>query len=128
LLKAIAEAAHDCGGRYMFQKIRNEDEFQIIRIERDKKLDLFIAHVREITNPLETRVVPIFDGNILFKVDSVTDELVQVFIYDFSVVRRKLLMKLVFVYTKNTAKNWIRMLIAGFKAGKNTNTLASVCQ
>ena len=81
----------------MLQKITKEDESQI-RIERDKKLDLFIAHVREITNPLEIRVVPIFDGNILFKVDSVTNELVQVFIYDFSVVRRKLLMKLVFVY------------------------------
>ncbi len=105
----------------MSQKITNNDEFQI-RIERDRKLDLFIAHVREITNPLETRVVPLFDGNILFKVDSVTDELVQVFIYDFSAVRRKLLMKLVFVYTTTTIKNWINMLIAGFKAGKNTLT------
>ncbi len=109
----------------MSQKITNDDEFQI-RIERDRKLDLFIAHVKEITNPLETRPVPFFDGNILFKVDSVTDELVQVFIYDFSVVRRKLLMKLVFVYTTSTVKNWITMLIAGFKAGKKTNTFAPV--
>ncbi len=109
----------------MSQKVTDNDEFQI-RIERDRKLDLFIAHVREITNPLETRVVPLFDGNILFKVDSVSGELVQVFIYDFSVVRRKLLMKLVFVYTTSTVENWIGMLISGFKAGKNTNTFASV--
>ncbi|MCP4103963.1 MAG: hypothetical protein GY749_00260 [Desulfobacteraceae bacterium] len=56
----------------MSQKMMN-DELQI-RIERDRKPDLFIAHLREITNPLETRVVPLFDGNILFKVDSITDE------------------------------------------------------
>lgn len=107
----------------MFEKITERDESQI-RIERDRELDLFIAHVREITHPLETRVVSLFDGNILFKVDSVTNELVQVFIYDFSVVRRKLLTKFVFIYTTSAVKNWIGMLIAGFKAGKNASALA----
>jgi hypothetical protein len=100
------------------------NELQIIRIERDKQLDLFIAHIREITNPLETEVAPLFDGNILFKVDSVTGELVQIFIYDFSIVRRKLLMNLVFVYTTTTLKNWLSWLIAGFNVGQHTKILA----
>ena len=107
----------------MSEKITNTDESRI-RIERDRELDLFIAHVREITNPLETRVVPLLDGNILFKVDSVTDDLVQVFIYDFSVVRRRLLTKLIFVYTTGAVENWINMLIAAFKAGKKRDKLA----
>ncbi|RLB99977.1 MAG: hypothetical protein DRI57_32875 [Deltaproteobacteria bacterium] len=109
----------------MSEKMTNNYESRI-KIERDRELDLFIAHVREITNPLETRVVPLFDGNILFKIDSVTNEPVQVFIYDFSVVRRKLLTKLVFVYTTGAVENWISMLIAAFKAGKKTDTLAPV--
>ena len=108
----------------MSRKIANNGESQI-RIERDRELDLFIVHVREITSPLETRVAPLFDGNILFKVDAVTDDLIQVFIYGFSAVRRKLLTKLIFVYTTSAVENWIGMLIAGFKAGKKTKTPAS---
>ncbi len=107
----------------MFQII-NDNELQIRKIERDKQLDVFIAHLREITHPLETEVAPLFDGNILFKVDSVTGELVQIFIYDFSIVRRKLLMNLIFVYTTATIKNWLKMLIASFNLGKNTKILA----
>jgi len=107
----------------MFQII-NDNELQIRKIERDKQLDVFIAHLREITHPLETKVAPLFDGNILFKVDSVTGELVQIFIYDFSIVRRKLLMNLIFVYTTTTIKNWLKMLIASFNVGKNTKILA----
>ncbi|RKZ45522.1 MAG: hypothetical protein DRR00_26505, partial [Candidatus Parabeggiatoa sp. nov. 3] len=94
-----------------------------IRIERDKQLDVFIAHLKEITHPLETEVAPLFYGNILFKVDSVTGELVQIFIYDFSIVRRKLLINLIFVYTTTTIKNWLNMLVASFNVGKNTKTL-----
>ena len=107
----------------MFQII-NDNELQIRKIERDKQLDVFIAHLREITHPLETKVAPLFDGKILFKVDSVTGELVQIFIYDFSIVRRKLLMNLIFVYTTTTIKNWLKMLIASFNVGKNTKILA----
>ncbi len=102
----------------------NDTELQIIRIERDKQLDVFVGHLREITNPLETEVAPLFDGNILFKIDSVTGELVQIFIYDFSIVRRKLLMNLMFVYTATTIKNWLKMLVASFNVGKNTKILA----
>ncbi len=65
----------------MFQII-NDNELQIRKIERDKQLDVLIAHLREITHPLEA--APLFDGHILFKVDSVTGELAQIFIYDFS--------------------------------------------
>jgi len=107
----------------MYQII-NDNELQIRKIERDKQLDVFIAHLREITHPLETEVAPLFDGNILFKVDSVTGELVQILIYDFSIVRRKLLMNLIFVYTTATIKNWLKMLIASFNVGKNTKFLA----
>ena len=104
-------------------QIINNNELQIIRIERDKQLDVFIAHLREITHQLETEVAPLFDGNILFKIDSVTGELVQIFIYDFSIVRRQLLLNLIFVYTTTTIKNWLNMLVASFNVGKNTKTL-----
>ncbi len=104
----------------MFQMINGNE---LIRIERDKSLDLFIAHVKEITHPLETEVAPLFDGNILLKVDTVTGDLVQIFIYDFSIVRRKLLMNLVFVYTTATLKNWLSWLIAGFNVGQHTKIL-----
>jgi len=97
---------------------------QIKKIEYDEQLDVFIAHLREIAHPLETEVASLFDGNILFKVDSVTGELVQIFIYDFSVVRRKLLMNLIFVYTTATIKNWLKMLVASFDVGKNAKILA----
>lgn len=95
-----------------------------ITIERNKELDTFVAHIKEIVNPLETEVCPLFDGNILFKVDSITGELVQIFIYDFSVIRRKLLMKLLFLYTTESIKSWIEMLISGFTVGQHSKQLA----
>lgn len=93
-------------------------------IERDKELDTFVAHIKEIVNPLETEVCPLFDGNILFKVDSVTGELVQIFIYDFSIIRKKLLMNLLFLYTKESMKSWLETLISGFTAGQHARQLA----
>ena len=33
-----------------------------------REKDVFLAHLKEITHPLETEVAPLFDGNILFKV------------------------------------------------------------
>jgi hypothetical protein len=98
-----------------------QETIKIMRVERDKKLDICIAHIREIEHPLETEVAPLFDGNVLFKVDSVTGELVQIFVYDFSIVRRKLLTRLVFLYSSLAIKNWLQMLIAGFGAGQHAN-------
>jgi len=79
-------------------------------------LDLFTAVVKdEIVNPLKTIESPLFDGNILFKVDSVTGELVKIVIYDFSIVRRKLMTHLVFLWTKKAIKSWLQMLITTFQ-------------
>jgi hypothetical protein len=80
------------------------------------------------THPLETEVAPLFDGNILFKVDSVTGELVQIFIYELSILRRKLLINLIFVYTKTTIKNGINMLVARFYVEKNGNENRAVAK
>ncbi|CAG1021505.1 hypothetical protein DOJK_01042 [Patescibacteria group bacterium] len=95
-----------------------------IIMERDKKLDTFVARIREIEHPLETEVCPLFDGNILFKVDSVTGELVQIFIYDFSIIRRKLLVKLLFLYTTESIRSWLEMLISSFTSGQHAKQLA----
>jgi hypothetical protein len=94
------------------------------RIEHDKQLDVFIAHWQEITHPLETEVTPLFDGNILFKIDAVTGELVQIFIYDFSSLRRQLLKRMIFLYTKTMITNWLEVLIAGFQVGRQSLLLA----
>jgi hypothetical protein len=94
-----------------------------IRIEHDKQLDVFIAHLQEIIHPLETEVAPLFEGNILFKVDSVTGELVQIFIYDFSIMRRQLLRRMIFLYTKTMITNWLEVLIAGFQVGRQSHLL-----
>jgi hypothetical protein len=93
-------------------QIMNDNEFQIIGIERDKQLDVFIAHLKEITHPLETHVAPLFDGNILFKVDSVTGELIQIFIYDFSIVRRKLLIMINLIHHLKPNKS--KRLVGGY--------------
>jgi hypothetical protein len=86
--------------------------------EYEKKLDLFTVYVKdEVVNPLKTIESPLFDGNILFKVDSVTGELVKIVIYDFSVVRRKLMTDLVFLWTKKAIKNWLQMLVTTFQLG-----------
>jgi hypothetical protein len=98
-----------------------QETIEIMRVERDTKLDICIAHIREIEHPLETEVAPLFDGNVLFKVDSVTGELVQIFIYDFSVFRRKLFTSFIFLYTSLAIKNWLQTLIAGFGAGRHAN-------
>lgn len=92
-----------------------------IMYEVDKRLDVFTAHVkREILHPLETIESGLFDGNILFQVDSVTGELVKIVIYDFSVLRRKLLLQFVFLYTRRATENWLNMLISAFQAGNKS--------
>ena len=100
-----------------------QETLEAIKLERDTKLDICIAHIREIEHPLETEVSPLFDGNVLFKVDSVTGELVQIFIYDFSIVRKKLLTKLIFLYTSQAINTWLQILIAGFGAGQHADRL-----
>lgn len=89
-----------------------------IMYDFDKTLDVFTAHVKqEILHPLETIESNLFDGNILFQIDSVSGELVKIVIYDFSVIRRKLLMQLVFLYTHRAIENWLNMLVFAFQAG-----------
>ncbi|MDM8569734.1 hypothetical protein QUF50_09540 [Thiotrichales bacterium HSG1] len=99
----------------------NTDEIGV-NFEHDNELDLLIAHFGEIKNPLETEETPFYE-NILFKVDSKTGELVQVLIYDFSAFRRHLLTQLIFLYTRKTIKNWLKVLVAGFKVGEHTHKL-----
>ncbi len=89
-----------------------------IRYERDSALDVFTAHVQEkIAHPLETIESELFDGNILFQVDSVTGELIKIQIYDFSIIRRKLLWQLIFLYPTRAIENWLTVMISAFQAG-----------
>jgi hypothetical protein len=84
--------------------------------EYEKKLDLFTVYVKDdIVNPLKTIESPLFRCNILFKVDSVTGELVKVVIYDFSVVRRQLMTHL-FCGQKRQLM-WLQMLVTTFQLG-----------
>jgi hypothetical protein len=93
-----------------------DKEFVKFSTEYDKNLDLFTAFVKdEVVNPLKTIESPLFDGHILFKVDSVTGELVKIVIYDFSVIRRRLMTHLVFLWTKKAIKSWLQMLITTFQ-------------
>ena len=90
-------------------------------VEHEKKLDLFTVHVKnEIINPLKTIESPLFDGNILFKIDSVTGELVKIVIYDFSIIRRKLVMRFIFLWSKRAMKSWLEMLVTTFQIGQKS--------
>ena len=69
-----------------------------IQYEIDSTVDIFTAHITpEILHPLEIIEVDGLVGTILFQVDSSTRKLVSVVIYDFSVFRRKLLLRLIFL-------------------------------
>jgi hypothetical protein len=85
---------------------------QEIRIEIDKQLDLLTARLKETKNPLET----IESDNFLFFVDSETKDLVMIQIYDFRVIRRKLLRHLMILVTKRAIQTWIRTLADTFRA------------
>jgi hypothetical protein len=99
-------------------KAKNMSE---IRYEIDRSLDVFTAFVKdEIRHPIETIESELFDGNILFQVDAVTGDLIKIVVYDFSIIRRKLLMKLIFLYTTRAIKNWLAMIITAFQAGKKS--------
>ena len=83
-----------------------------------KDIDLYIAYFsEEVRNPLETIPSPFLDGNILFEVDTKTKELVRITIYDFSVVRRKMLRQFLFLFTQKAIKNWLKTLAEAFQAG-----------
>ena len=92
-----------------------------IQYEINSVIDVFTAHVKpDIAHPLETIEAEGGAGTILFQVDSLTKELVRVVIYDFSVFRRKLLMKLIFLYTTKTLENWLNTIISSFQAGNRS--------
>jgi hypothetical protein len=84
----------------------------------DATIDVFTAYIKSDTShPLETVETELSAGTILFQVDALTRELARVVIYDFSVFRRKLLMRLIFLYTTNTLENWLNTIISAFQAG-----------
>jgi len=85
---------------------------QEIKIEIDKQLDLLTARLKETKNPLET----VESGNILFFVDSETKDLVMIQIYDFRVIRRRLLRHLIILATRRAIQIWIRTLADSFRA------------
>ena len=92
-----------------------------IRYEIDHTLDVFTAYIQEeISHPLETIESQLFDGNILFQVDLESGELVKILIYDFSIIRRKLLWQLIFLYTIRSIENWLRVMITAFQAGNQS--------
>jgi len=89
-----------------------------IKTEYDRKLDLFTAYIKEDKgNPIETIPGP-FDGHVLFEVDSADGDLVRIVIYDFSVIRRELMKEMVFLLTKRTVRNWLKVLINVFSGGQ----------
>ena len=97
-----------------------------IQYDIDSTVDVLTAHLKsDVVHPLETIEAEGIAGTILFQVDSLTRELVRVVIYDFSVFRRKLLMRLIFLYTTKTLENWLSTIISSFQAGNKSFHVAT---
>jgi hypothetical protein len=89
-----------------------------IKLDIDKELDLLTVHVSpEKIGRTRLEVVEI-EYNILFHIDPETNELVMMQIYDFSIIKRKLLRHLTFLITKGALKAWLTTIIASFQANK----------
>ena len=96
-------------------------KIQHIPYKIDSTVDIFTAYLtHEVKHPLETVETEFLGSQMLFQVDSVTGDLCRVLIYDFSVVRRKLLLRLIFLYTTQSIENWLNMLISAFQAGNRS--------
>ncbi len=90
-----------------------------INIKIDRELDLMTAYVQEDRlNKSELEVIDIDDYNILIHLDPLTKEVVFVQVYDFSIIRRKLLGQLTLLITKRAIRNWLDLIIKSFKANK----------
>lgn len=89
-----------------------------IELNIDKELDLLTAIVKN-SDPIDSQLeVKEIDDNILFHINPSTNELVMIQIYDFSIIRRKLIRHLLFLITKDAIRIWLSSLIASFKASK----------
>lgn len=89
-----------------------------IKLDINKELDLLTVHVNpEKIGKTRLEVVEI-EYNILFHIDPETNELIMMQIYDFSIIKRKLLRHLTFLITKDAIKAWLRTIIESFQANK----------
>jgi hypothetical protein len=88
-----------------------------IELNIDKELDLLTAIVNPNTTNSQLEVREI-DDNILFHINPVTNELIMIQIYDFSVIRRKLVRHLLFLITKDAIRVWLNSLVVSFSAGR----------
>jgi len=91
-----------------------------MKIDIDKELDLLTAYLEnKNSNNKNLNVLEgPFDRNVLFHVNSQTNELVMIQIYDFSIIKRRLMKELIFLVTKHTISSWLTTLIDSFKANK----------
>jgi hypothetical protein len=90
-----------------------------MNIKIDKELDLMTAYVQEDKlNKTELEIYDIDDYNILLHVDPTSKEVVYVQIYDFSIIKRKLIRHLIFLITKGAIRNWLAPIIESFKINK----------
>ncbi|MCP4398552.1 MAG: hypothetical protein GY801_14805 [bacterium] len=91
---------------------------QHIQYEIDSTVDVLTAYfIHDALHPIDTVEKEFLGSHILFQVDSATGELCRLLIYDFSVVRRKLFMRLIFLYTTQAIEYWLNMLKTAFQAG-----------
>ena len=92
-----------------------------IKIDINKELDLLTAYVDENRNSNNSNLNVLpgpFDGSILFHVDNQTNELVMIQIYDFSIIKRKLMKELIFLVTKHTIQRWLTTIVDSFRANR----------
>jgi len=90
-----------------------------MNIKIDKGLDLMTAYVQEDKiNTTDLEVIDIDAYNILLHIDPSTKEVVFIQIYDFSIIKRKLIRHLIFLITKGAIRNWLNPIVESFKANR----------
>lgn len=88
-----------------------------MKINIDKNLDLLTASYPDKKNNFRLEVIEI-DYNILFHVNPETHEVIMIQIYDFSIIKRKLIKHLMFMVTKDSIRTWLNTLVASFGADR----------
>jgi len=91
-----------------------------IKIDINKDLDLLTAYLENShsdNDHLDVLPGP-FDGNVLFHVNSQSNELVMIQIYDFSIIKRKLMKELIFLITRHTIRRWLTTIADSFRANR----------
>lgn len=90
-----------------------------MNIKIDKELDLMTAYVQEDKiGKTNLEVIDIDVYNVLVHIDPETKEVVYIQIYDFSIIRRKLLKHLIFLITNGAIRTWLDTIVESFKANK----------